>query len=134
LHAVGKERVVNNFPKWGVWYPSFWVIELQQKTFVKEDSMLRYDTNIEQQMKTLYRSLNEKDRRAYAAVEAVKLGHGGVEFISTLFACDQKTIRRGREDINNPPELPAGRIRKKRGDETVQSTPSRNSKVISKAR
>ncbi len=27
--------------------------------------MLQYDTQIEQQMKTLYRSLNEKDRRAY---------------------------------------------------------------------
>ena len=52
--------------------------------------MLHYDAKIEQQMKTLYRSLNEKDRRAYAAVEAAKLGHGGVEYISTLFTCDQK--------------------------------------------
>lgn len=96
--------------------------------------MLHYDTKIEQQMKTLYRSLNEKDRRAYAAVEAVKLGHGGVEYISTLFTCDQKTIRRGREDINNPPELPAGRIRKKGGDETMQSPAFQNSKATFKAR
>ena len=40
--------------------------------------MEQYEKGIEQQMKRLFVSLNEKDRRRYAAVEAGKLGHGGV--------------------------------------------------------
>jgi hypothetical protein len=50
-------------------------------------------------MRTLYRSLRENDRRRYAAVEAAKLGHGGLDYISALLGCDPKTIRQGREDL-----------------------------------
>ncbi|MFT5092168.1 MAG: hypothetical protein ACI93T_000987 [Porticoccaceae bacterium] len=39
--------------------------------------MERYSTETERQMKWLFVSLNEKDRRRYAAVEAAKLGRGG---------------------------------------------------------
>lgn len=46
-------------------------------------------------MQRLYRQLSEKDRRRYAAIEAEKLGHGGVNYISGLFGIDPKTIRRG---------------------------------------
>ena len=35
---------------------------------------------VEVAVQTLYHSLREKDRRRYAAVEAAKLGHGGVEY------------------------------------------------------
>ena len=38
-----------------------------------------YGLQVERMMQRLYRSLSEKDRRRYAAVEAAKLGHGGVE-------------------------------------------------------
>lgn len=41
--------------------------------------MERYPVQIERQMKLFYDSLSEKDRRRYAAVEAAKLGHGGVQ-------------------------------------------------------
>lgn len=65
-------------------------------------------------MQALYRSLSEKDRRRYAAVEAEKLGHGGVEYITKLFGCHRDTIRQGRADIERLPHDPAeGRIRKK---------------------
>jgi hypothetical protein len=30
-----------------------------------------------------------------------------------LLGCDYKTLRRGLEELNHPPELPPGRIRKK---------------------
>ena len=36
-----------------------------------------YSSEIEQRMQQLYQSLSEKDRRRYAAVEALKLGWGG---------------------------------------------------------
>lgn len=39
--------------------------------------MKRYSKRIENQMKSFYQSLNEKDRRNYAAIEAHKLGSGG---------------------------------------------------------
>ena len=78
--------------------------------------MIRYPSALEGRMKAFYDSLSEKDRRRYAAVEAEKLGHGGVEYVANLFACDPKTIEQGREDVA---ELPAdkaeGRVRKKGG-------------------
>jgi hypothetical protein len=72
-----------------------------------------YTEAVERQMKELYGSLNEKDRRRYAAVEAAKLGFGGAAYISQLLGCDVKTIRRGRRELDDPALLPEGRIRKK---------------------
>jgi hypothetical protein len=64
-------------------------------------------------MKTLYRSLREKDQRRYAAVEATKLGHGGIEYISELLGCDPKTIHQGLVDLGDLPNVPPERCRKK---------------------
>ena len=36
-----------------------------------------YFPEIEHAMQRYYHSLSEKDRRRYAAIEAIKLGHGG---------------------------------------------------------
>lgn len=44
----------------------------------------KYSEEIEKQMKAFYDSLNEKDRRRYAAIEAMKLGHGGQNYISSV--------------------------------------------------
>ena len=74
-----------------------------------------YPCEVETQMKALYESLNEKDRRRYAAVEAMKLGRGGHRYVVELLGCDYKTIRRGCEELKDPPDLPRGRIRKKGG-------------------
>ena len=51
-----------------------------------------YSARTERYMQQFYHSLNEKDRRHYAAVEADKLGHGGVEYISRLLNCSRQTI------------------------------------------
>ena len=64
-------------------------------------------------MKRLASWLSEKDRRRYAAVEAAKLGHGGVEYIAALLGCDAKTIRQGLRDPNADQDPAAGRVRKK---------------------
>ena len=74
-----------------------------------------YPAAVERQMKELYSSLNEKDRRRYAAVEAAKFGYGGATYIAALLGCDAKTIRRGGRELQDPPELPPGRVRKKGG-------------------
>jgi hypothetical protein len=58
--------------------------------------------------------LSEKDRRRYAAVEAEKLGHGGQEYIAAVLGCSERTIRQGRDDVEQLPEDEAeGRVRKK---------------------
>jgi hypothetical protein len=65
-------------------------------------------------MMSFYESLSEKDRRRYAAVEAEKLGHGGLEYISALFGCDPKTVEHGRQDLAElPTDEAQGRVRKK---------------------
>jgi hypothetical protein len=75
--------------------------------------MIPYPSKVEQAMKTLFRSLREKDQRRYAAVEATKLGHGGIEYIASLLGCDPKTIHQGLVDLTNLPDVPPERCRKK---------------------
>ena len=72
-----------------------------------------YSVELEQQMSRLYRSLNERDGRRYAAIEAAKLGHGGMEYISRLLGCDPKTIRQGITELESDQELDTQRQRKK---------------------
>lgn len=79
----------------------------------------RYPDDVERQMKELYHSLNEKDRRRYAAVEASKLGYGGATYMAALLGCDVKTIRRGRRELDDPPDLPPGRIRQRGGTQML---------------
>lgn len=72
-----------------------------------------FDKETEVRMREFFLSLNEKDRRRYAGLEASKLGHGGITYISEVLGCDRKTVYRGIDEILDPPELDAGRIRKK---------------------
>ena len=44
----------------------------------------KYSKETETQIKSFYDSLNEKDRRIYAGIEALKLGHGGQKYISDI--------------------------------------------------
>ena len=78
--------------------------------------MLPYDARVERTMKRVFESLLEKDRRRYAAVEAAKLGHGGLEYVARLLGCDPGTIRQGQDDLNEPEAPAVGRVRKKGAD------------------
>ena len=49
--------------------------------------MQKYNKKIEDQMVAFYNNLQEKDKRHYAAVEAIKLGYGGIKYISSLLSC-----------------------------------------------
>jgi hypothetical protein len=72
-----------------------------------------YAPDIERMMKRLFDSLKESDRRRYAAIEAAKLGHGGIEYISRILGCDPKTIRLGLGELEGGDDLDTGRSRKK---------------------
>ena len=67
----------------------------------------------EDAMRRVFDSLNERDRRLYAAAEAVKLGRGGLLYLTRLFCCDPKTIRRGLRELQQDNALPPGHSRKK---------------------
>ena len=74
-----------------------------------------YSAEIEEKMQRFFGWLSEKDRRRYAAVEAAKLGHGGIEYIAQVLACEPKTIRQGLRDLEEAADGAAGRIRKQGG-------------------
>lgn len=74
-----------------------------------------YPPNVEHLMKRLYRSLREHDRRRYAAIEAAKLGHGGLGYVARLLGCDPKTIRQGQAELQAEDALATERLRKKGG-------------------
>jgi len=61
-----------------------------------------YNEGIEEQMKNLYQSLSEKDQRRYAAIEAKKLGYGGLSYICRLLACDPSGVKRGMSELSEP--------------------------------
>ena len=67
--------------------------------------MIPYAEEIEQLIRKYYLTLSEKDRRRYAAIEAKKLGHGGITYIAQVCGCAQSTIAIG---INELDAMPAG--------------------------
>jgi hypothetical protein len=72
-----------------------------------------YSTEIEKHIKETYFKLSEKDRRMYAAIEALKLPHGAKAYIAELLGCSRKTLYRGLYELENPDTDLTNRIRKK---------------------
>jgi len=68
-----------------------------------------YPKPIASKMKKFYTNLSEKDKRHYAAIESLKLGHGGINYIADLFGISRETIRSGITDMEG--ELLADRVR-----------------------
>ena len=52
-------------------------------------------------MQLHYSWLSEKDRRHYAALESLKLGRGGITYISHLLGVDRGTIIQGRKELTS---------------------------------
>jgi hypothetical protein len=76
---------------------------------------IKYTEEIEKQMKAFYNILNEKDRRRYAAIETMKLWHGGQNYISSVMGCHFQTVMAGINEIANDIEAPDNSIRKPGG-------------------
>jgi hypothetical protein len=58
-----------------------------------------YSLEVELGMQHFYESLSEKDKRRYSAIEASKLGHGGILYIAELFDCARQTVSAGLEEL-----------------------------------
>jgi len=75
-----------------------------------------YRPEIEQLLRQYYQSLSEKDRRRFAALEAITLGHGGTRSIAKVLGCDPHTVKDGMRELKQLPDDPAGsRVRKPGG-------------------
>ncbi len=75
-----------------------------------------YPPAIEQLLRQYYQSLSEKDRRRFAAVEAIKLGHGGIRSIANVLGCDPHTVKEGMRELKQLPADPTEhRVRKPGG-------------------
>lgn len=99
--------------------------------------MPSYPIAIEQQMQRLYQSLSERDRRRYAAIEAAKLGWGGISYISVLLGCSYTSIRLGLGELDDEVAMSSDRIRadgggRKTAFETVEGLDESFLKVIAK--
>lgn len=77
-----------------------------------------------------YNTLSEKDGRRFSALEAQRLGRGGVPYLARLFGCGTRTIERGIAELDELADDPAaGRVRRPGAGRKKRLKPSRNSKT-----
>ena len=70
------------------------------------------DQTLHRQMNLLLSRLDEQQRRWYVAVESSRIGHGGDVLLAQITGMDEKTIRRGRQELaTSLEERPADRVR-----------------------
>jgi hypothetical protein len=94
--------------------------------FVKQ-----YEPKAQAQAQAFFKTLSERDQRRFAAVEAKRLGRGGIEYIAEVLGCSTRTIGRGIDELDQLPDDPAaGRVRRPGGGRKKESRPSRNSNAI----
>lgn len=66
--------------------------------------MTSYPEATEQLMQRFFNTLSEKDKRRYAAIEAQKLGHGGIRYIASVLGCSRTTIHEGLAELETLPQ------------------------------
>ena len=70
------------------------------------------DQKLHLQMNLLLSRLDEQQRRWYVAVEANRIGYGGLRLLSQITGLDEKTIQRGQEELGrNFADRPVDQVR-----------------------
>lgn len=70
------------------------------------------DQELHRQMNLLLSRLDEQQRRWYVAVESNRIGAGGDRLLAQITGLDEKTIRRGRQELAGElSERPVQRVR-----------------------
>lgn len=80
-----------------------------------------YSVEVRTYMLLHFKSLDEKGRRQYAAIEAVKLGHGGITYVCALFGLHRDTVSLGIEELKHNNLPPSDRVRRKGGGRKVKA-------------
>ena len=75
-----------------------------------------------------YSLLDERQRRLYAGLEAMKVGHGGDTQVAELLGIDPGTVARGRVELLSG-DVPPGRVRREGGGRpSAKKAPLRSSR------
>jgi len=83
-----------------------------------------HDSVTEQRLRDFAQTLSEKDRRRFAAIEALQRGFGGGVYIAGVLGCSTKTIERGIKELDQLPSDPAaGRVRRPGAGRKKRSIP-----------
>jgi hypothetical protein len=61
--------------------------------------MLPYSSETLSLIKMRFAALPEKEKRHFAALESIKLGWGGVSYISKVLSINRKTISKGKQEL-----------------------------------
>ena len=89
------------------------------------------DALTEQRLQEFAKTLSEKDRRRFAAIEATQRGYGGMTYIAKLLGCSAKTVERGVAELEQLSDDPAaGRVRRLGAGRKKRLNPNRQPKKI----
>ena len=61
----------------------------------------QFEESTEQKMQAFFQTLSEKDRRRYAAIEAVKLEHGGIAYLPRRLLLDRFMPGANRRSVDD---------------------------------
>ncbi len=88
--------------------------------------MINYPKKTEILMQLHFSCLSEKNRRHYAAIEALKFERGGNSYISELLGIDRKTIIQGQKELaalsEQREQVPASKQRRSGGGRKKNDT------------
>lgn len=80
----------------------------------------------EERMRDFAATLNEKDRRRFAALAASERGHGRIAYIARVLGCSTRTIERGIGELDLLKDDPAaGRVRREGAGRKKKLLPNR---------
>jgi hypothetical protein len=65
--------------------------------------METYPPKVEETMQHFYHSLNEKNRRHFAGLEALRFGPGGRSYIARVLGCSRNTVSKGAREVSGLP-------------------------------
>ncbi len=91
--------------------------------------LIENDPVTQKRTRDFAQTLSEKDRRRFAAIEAVQRGYGGIAYVAGLLGCSTKTIERGIKELDQLQDDPAaGRVRRPGAGRKKRSNRSRAKK------
>jgi hypothetical protein len=65
--------------------------------------MTPYPPEVKETMRRFYHSLNEKDRRCFAGLEALRFGPGGRSYMARVLGCSRNTVSKGAREVSGLP-------------------------------
>ena len=75
----------------------------------------KYSEAVERAMAFTFSALNERQRRLFAATEALKLGHGGIAYVAQLLDFHRRTVERGLQELQLSNAVSAPHRARKKG-------------------